>query len=190
MKTNYKVYLIKDLQNNPVYCGLTKQSLKTRFDQHYRRRKFDRTKYYIEAVSSKLTIEQAVVLEEMLIEQYKLRINGWNVSPRSINGYSNAHSEEQKVKWSKERKGKSVSLEHAAKNRVARLGQKSSPEHVEKIMAKKRKPVMCLNNGKIYKSAREAARELGISYCRISEVCNGKRTHTKRYKFKFVKKKQ
>ena len=131
-----------------------------------------------------LTLDQAVILEEMLIVQYNTRIDGLNISPKSINGYSNLHSDEIKAKWSEDRKGKKVSEEHAAKNRIARLGQKNSPEHQAKII--RPKSVMCLETGKVYKSAREAAKQLNLNYSKISLVCNGLRTNTGGLHFKFV----
>lgn len=182
---NYKVYLIKDKTKNIVYVGLTGQSLKKRFEQHVERRCWNKSDFCIELVQEYLTLNEAVILEEILIEQYKTRINGFNVSPRSINGYSNAHSEEQKKAWSEERKGKKVSEEHAAKNKVARLGKKNSPEHQQKILEGLKKPVICIETGKIYSSAREAAKELNVSYSKISNCCTGKRKSTRGLHFKF-----
>jgi hypothetical protein len=181
---NYKVYLIKDLEDNVVYVGLTGGTLANRFSQHVSKRKLNRNHYKIVLAQDYLTLEQAVVLEELLIVQYDTRKVGFNVSPKSINGYSNAHSDEMKAKWSEDRKGKKVSEEHAAKNRIARLGQKNSPEHQAKII--KPKPVMCLETGKVYKSAREAAKDLNLQYSKISLVCTGQRSHTGGYHFKFV----
>jgi hypothetical protein len=184
---NYKVYLIRDKQKNIVYAGLTKNPLKVRFDCHMRRRQLNREEYSIELVLDYLTIEQAVILEEAMILQYNLRQMGWNKSPRSINGYSNAHSEEQKQKWSLERKGKPVSPEHAAKNKTARLGYKNGNYWRQRITEVKSKPVRCIETGIVYASARKAADALGVSYPRISECCNGKRKTTRNFHFEFVK---
>lgn len=183
---NYKVYLIKKADNTIVYVGLTSQALSMRFSQHVARKQLNREDFRIELVQNLLTLDQAVVLEEMLIQQYNTRINGYNVSPKSLNGYSNAHSEEQKLKWSETRKNKKVSEEHAAKNRIARLGKKNSSEHTEKIVKAVSKPVMCIETGKVYKSAREAAKQLKLQYSKISLVCYGKRHSTGGLHFKFV----
>lgn len=182
---NYKVYLIKtkDLEKT-VYVGLTSQALSMRFSQHVSKRNLKREEYKIELVQDYLTLDEAVILEELLINQYNTRVNGFNVSPKSINGYSNLHSEEMKKKWSEDRKGKAVSEEHAAKNRIARLGQKNSPEHQAKII--RPKAVMCLETGEVFKSAREAAKKLNLCYSKISLVCNGKRPTTGNLHFKFV----
>jgi len=47
---------------------------------------------------------------------------------------------------------------------------------------------MCLETGIIYKSAREAAKQLNLNYSKISLVCNGKRKSTGGLHFIFVKK--
>lgn len=181
---NYKVYLIRDKSNDIKYVGLTSQPLSRRFAQHVSKRKLNKDEFKIELVTDYLTIDEAVILEEMLIKQHNTRITGFNVSPKSINGYSNLHSDEQKQKWSEERRNKKVSEEHAAKNRIARLGHTNSPEHQAKII--RPKPVICLETGTVYKSAREAAKELNLQYSKISLVCTGKRSSTGGLHFKFV----
>lgn len=182
----YKVYLIKERNSDKIiYVGLTKQTLHKRFIQHVARKKVSHGTHYITLVQEELTLEQAIALEEMLINQYETRKEGLNISPKSINGYSNSHSEEQKRKWSKERKGVKVSEEHAEKNRVARLGKSNLDSHNKAISEAKSRRIICLNNGKVYESARKAAKELGLQYSKISLVCNGKRKHTKGYIFKF-----
>lgn len=185
---NYKVYLIRDKQKNIVYAGLTKNSLRVRFEGHVQRRHLDRNEYSIELVQEYLTLEQAVILEDLMIQQYSLLSKGWNKSPRSINGYSNTHSEEQKEKWSKERKGIRVSPQHAAKNRIARLGKTNSPEHQGILLKALKKPVMCVETGEVFDSARSAGKALGVSYCRISECCNGKRVSSRGLHFIFIPK--
>ena len=156
------MYVIKDKTDIIRYVGLTSQALSRRFSQHVSKRNLNKNEFKIELVSEYLTLDEAVILEEMLINQHKTREIGFNVSPKSINGYSNLHSDEQKQRWSEERKNKKVSEEHAAKNRIARLGQRNSPEHQAKII--RPKPVMCLETGKVYKLAREAAKELNLNY--------------------------
>lgn len=181
MRKEYKVYVLVDIQNEKiVYAGLTRTSLQRRFLAHKARLK-DKPKFRIELILDYLSIEEAVELEKMLIKQYDLLNNGYNKSPGSINGSSNYHSEDQKKKWSEERKGKRVSPEHAAKNKVARLGHKNPPDR-----SYFQKSVMCLNDGKVFKSARAAAKFYNVSYSKISSVCNGKRLATKGLRFVFV----
>jgi hypothetical protein len=184
---NYKVYLIRDKQKNIVYCGMTGRSLEYRLKDHKYKKKLDDT-FTIELVCDYLTIEEAAILERKLIEQYNLISDGLNKSPGSINGYSQFHSEEQKRKWSLERKGKAVSEEHAAKNRVARLGRKNGELWRQRQFESHAKAVICLETGKVYTSAREAAKELNLQYSKISLVCNKKRSTTGNLHFEFFKK--
>lgn len=183
MQKEYKVYVLRDVQTEKiVYAGLTRMTLQRRFHSHKVRFK-DKPKFQIELVTDFLSREEAVELEKLLIKQYNLLKEGYNKSPGSINGSSNYHSEDQKKKWSEERKGKPVSAEHAEKNRKARLGHKNSPDR-EYFQ----KSVMCLNDGKTFPSARAAARYYKVSYSKISLVCNGKRLATKGLRFVFVEK--
>ena len=187
MQKIFKVYIIRDKHTQQImYAGLTRQTLETRFNSHVYKKKLNRAKYQIELVHEDLTIEQAVVLEKMLIQQYDLLNTGWNKSPGSIDGSSQYHSEEQKKKWSQERKNKPVSPKHAEKNKIARLGKKNTEKHNKALMSAVCKKVICIETGKIYNSAREAARDMKLQYSKISLVCNGKRTTTGGYHFKFV----
>ena len=181
----YKVYLILERRTEQVvYVGLTRQTIYKRFLQHVARKKVNHHTHLIQLVIDGLTLQQGVVLEEMLIGQYNTRATGLNIAPMHTTGYSNYHSEEQKTKWSLERKNKPVTSEHASKNRTARLGSLNSSEHKEAISKANSKSILCLNNGKVYSSHREAAEALDLNYSKISLVVNGKRSHTKGYKFK------
>jgi predicted GIY-YIG superfamily endonuclease len=185
---NYKVYFLKNKHKDIVYCGLTGGELKTRFDAHVVKHKLGREEYSIELVQEYLTLEQAAQLERMLISQHNLIEVGLNRSPGSINGCSQLHSERQKKKWSEERKGKSVSSEHAAKNRTARLGKSNSDYWHKRHVESHSKPVMCVETGEVFSSARIAAKKLNLQYSKISLVCNGKRNSTGGLHFIFHKK--
>lgn len=188
LERKYKVYIIKSCKTNAiVYVGLTRQELKLRFQAHVAKFKFNRNEFKIELVIDGLTILEAAELEKKLIEQYKTLETGWNKSPGSINGFSNYHSEEQKLKWSLERKGKPVSQEHAAKNRIARIGHKNNETWRKAQFESHAKAIICLETNKVYRSAREAAKDLNLQYSKISNVCTGKRKSTGGYTFKFFK---
>lgn len=185
--TNVKVYIIRHKETQDVkYAGLTQRSLFKRFQEHKMKRRISEKQYAIELVQDKLELMQAVKLEEMLIAHYNLLKTGWNKSPRSINGYSNAHSEEQKRLWSVKRKGRKLSEKH--KHKLNRKGLKNSKEHNRRLSEFNSKPVMCLETGIIYKSARLAAKHLNLQYSKISLVCSGKRKTTGGYHFTFVPK--
>jgi len=184
---NFKVYLIRNKARDIVYCGLTSGMIENRFKEHKYTKKLDDT-YTVELVVDSLSREEAALLERKLIEQYDLIHKGLNKSPGSINGYSQLHSEEQKKRWSLERKGKPVSPEHAEKNRKARLGKKNSANWHKRQFESHAKAVICLETGTVYPSARHAAKELGLQYSKISLVCNGKRKTTGGLHFEFYKK--
>lgn len=86
---------------------------------------------------------------------------------------------EHRLKISKGNKGKKhphrkrLSLENKRKLSVAHIGQK--PWNKTKIQ--------CIQNGVIYNSTHEAAKQLGISQGLVSQVLNGKRKHTKGFSF-------
>lgn len=48
------------------------------------------------------------------------------------------------------------------------------------------KPVRCLNDGKTYQSASEAARLLGLNDSSVARVCRGEWHHTKGMRFEYV----
>ncbi len=50
--------------------------------------------------------------------------------------------------------------------------------------------VLCVNSGKIYKTCRDAERELGITRGKVSWACNSQNNKTKGYSFKYVKEKK
>ena len=122
--------------------------------------------------------------------------------------YGKTHSEETKAKISENRKGKMVGVENPfygkthtpeviEKMRAAHLGRKQSPEEkakrIESIMKsegfqKRKKPVLCLNNGVVYESRSEAARQLGLWSESIKSVCQGKLRKTGGYKFEWSNK--
>lgn len=183
---SYKVYLIKDKRDKIWYVGLTKRELSVRFSQHVSKKKLNREDYKIELVQENLSLDQAVQLEKLLIKQYNLLETGWNVSPGSINGYSLNHSDKTKQKLRDLKLNKPVSEEHANKNRVARIGMSNSEYQKRMVSDKNSKKVMCLETGKVYKSAREAAKELGLQYSKISLVCNKKRNTTGGKHFVFI----
>lgn len=185
---NYKVYLIKDKTNKIVYCGLTGQTLEARFKEHVYLKKLNKNIYKIELVQEYLTKEEAALLERMLIKQYNLLEEGLNRSPGTLDGQSVEHSEKTKRYLSLINKGKVVSPEHAAKNRVARLGKKNSGSHNKVLLESIKKPVMCVETGKIYPSAKQAAKELNLCSAKISSVCCGTRKTTGKLHFIHIKK--
>ena len=97
------------------------------------------------------------------------------------------HTEEtlEKLRHAK----KNVSYETRQRQRVAKLGKKLSNYHREKISKGNKKPVKCIELGKIYDSAQDAGKELGIWYTAIADTARGNTRHKTAggYHWKYVK---
>lgn len=84
------------------------------------------------------------------------------------------------------------------KIRFAHLGKRKGKQKPESIKARwdiinknnpngiNAIPIVCINNGQVYKSAIFAAQQLGISDKHIGTVCRGKRNSTHGYIFKYA----
>lgn len=88
------------------------------------------------------------------------------------------YSPEIRKKMSEAQKGRTVSKETRAKMSRAWSGKKGK-------LNNRAKPVVCLNTGEIFESTTEAAQKLGLTQNLVSWVANGKRSHTKNYKFEY-----
>ena len=188
MLENYKIYIIKNKQDKIVYVGLTRRTLSERYEQHIYLKKLNRDEHKIELVKDNMSREEAAILEKLLIDQYNTMNDGLNQAYGDAAGNSRYHTEETKQYLSSINKGKKVSEEHAQKNRVARIGKYNSEYHKQMVSDKVSKSVICLDTGKVYKSAREAARELNLHYSKICLVCQGKRNSTGGYHFRYYTK--
>lgn len=93
-------------------------------------------------------------------------------------------SEEHKKNLSKAHKGQKVVITEETKLKIskANLGHIVSKETRLKLSKK----VIHLDTGKIYNSAREAEKDVGISYKGISMCCTGKRKSYKQTHWEFV----
>ena len=83
------------------------------------------------------------------------------------NFYGKTHSNEQKAKWSKERKGRDMSKAIEASAKV------------------NRKKVINLDTLQVFDSCKEAAEYLGIAPTHISKCCRGKQKKCKGYRFMY-----
>jgi group I intron endonuclease len=123
---------------------------------------------------------------------------------RNLKGENNPffgkrHSEEQKKKWSIDRKetnkGKENSFfgKHHSKETIELMKnicrEKFKDKNVIENMRnskKNSKKIICLNNGIIYKSISEAARQLNIGKGIIQSQLHNRQKKAKGYMFKFV----
>jgi len=81
-------------------------------------------------------------------------------------------------KFNTVQKGLNITLGRGAKGLKNPNGCFTSEEQYKKVL--------CIETGKVYKSAKECADEMGLLRSGISMVCNGKRKTHKGYTFKFV----
>ncbi len=95
--------------------------------------------------------------------------------------------------------GKKQTPEHIAKAAASRIGKSPSDEtrrkiaasntgkrHPEHVLAKTRKPVICLDTGVIYKGVSIAARELSLETGNISKCCKGMLNKTGGVRWSYV----
>ena len=85
--------------------------------------------------------------------------------------YNKTHSDEQKEKWSKERKG----LAHLTDEQIIKLRE----SHFTR-------KVLNVDTGEMFDSIKEAAERYGLKATHITRVCKGKRKTTGGYRFEYV----
>lgn len=189
-------------KNTPLYAAI---------------RKYGRENFTLEPLCSALKPEYLNELEVYFIAYYNsLTPNGYNLTAGGDSAFkrsehtkkkqSNAMlghtvSEETRAKISASlmgqvspRKGVTLSSETRKKISEVQLGKKASEVTKARMAAAKigskaynAKAVMCIETGMVYGSTGEAARALGLQQTSISAVCLGKRQHTGKLTFKFVK---
>lgn len=136
-------------------------------------------------------------------EKTKKKLSLLNTGPNNPN-YGKKLNKEHKNKIAASNKGKKQSEETKKKLSLLNMGAKnpnygkSKSHETKKKMSesqkgKKRnqiffsKKVICLNNGIVYSSIREASFKLKLSKNHISRVCRGKIPSLKGYKFEYFK---
>ena len=148
-----------------------------------------------------LTREQACQMEVYLISRFMTYDEkfGYNISmggdgttgvlktKEQRQRLSNAHkgikqTEEAKAKISKAQKGRVFTEEHRKKLSIAA----KKKNNLALLREKQKKKVFCFENGKMYPSIQEAARELGVSAGNIVAVCKGERKQTGGYHFEYA----
>jgi hypothetical protein len=194
---NYKVYVLKNRQNEVVYVGQTKLELTERLTYH--KNLFEeRRDLTIHLISEVPSIEAAFYLEAKLIEQYGIdsllnKTLGHNPNHKTRDHYrenqkdkSNGFYKHKQSEYAKKVLSERSKGNQYAKNNPSRKGRKNSKEHNESISKHKSKKVMCIDTGEVFKSGRQAAKKLNLQSSKISLVCNGKRKSTGGLRFCFV----
>ena len=202
MENNYKVY-IHIFPNNKVYIGITRNRTDIRWanGKGYKKQEVMSnaiSKYGWENIEHKvlyenLTKEEAEQKEIELIAYYKSNQRQYGYNIQNGGNSNGMHSEETKRKMSKSHIGKNIGEnngmygkhpkgEFKKGNIPYNKGKKMPIEEVKKHC----KPVLCVETGIVYYSAREANNKTDISYKSISSVCNKKRKTTGGYHWEFI----
>ena len=202
MGNNYKVY-IHIFPNNKVYIGITRNRTDIRWanGKGYKSQKVMSNainKYGWKNIEHKvlyenLTKEEAEQKEIELIAFYKSnqRKCGYNIE----NGGNcvGKMSEETKKKISKSNIGKNTGIKNGmygkhpkGEFKKGNIPHNKGKKTSEEKRRKRSKPVLCVETGIVYYSAREANKQIGISYKSISSVCNKKRKTTGGYHWEFI----
>lgn len=199
------IYKITNLITNKVYIGQTTQKFKNRINKHKERMKngkntplYNSLRKYgienfkfeiIEEVSSKEELNQR---EIYYIEKFNsFYPNGYNLTKGGAGTFNYHHTKSDKEKMSKLKKGlfdgeknpfygKHHSQEQIEKWKEQRKGRKLSEEWKLKISkTRKRKPIIDIDTGELFASARDVARYYGKNpdggtASAISNVCQKK----------------
>lgn len=202
MGNNYKVY-IHIFPNNKVYIGITRNRTDIRWanGKGYKSQKVMSNainKYGWKNIEHKvlyenLTKEEAEQKEIELIAFYKSNQRKYGYNIENGGNCVGKMSEETKKKISKSNIGKNTGIKNGMYGKHPKgefkkgniphnKGKKTSEEE----RRKRSKPVLCVETGIVYYSAREANKQIGISYKSISSVCNKKRKTTGGYHWKFI----
>ena len=176
---NYVVYKHTLRDDGRVYIGQTKNVKNRWIPSAYRYcTRFYRAinKYGWDSFDHKivlcgLSLDEANVYEELLIEQYDATNPkyGFNLLSGGLN--------------------KKASIETRRKIGKSHLGKKPTSETREKMSraADNRKvPVMCMETGVVYDSVSSAMRDTGVDSVGICGCCKGKQSHAGGYHWRYV----
>jgi len=177
------IYKATNKMNGKEYIGQTIRDLSVRITEH-KYSAFNRTNnlpfgnamakygfenFVFEEIDSASSIEELNKKEELYISKFNtLFPNGYNLD---LGGNNKNTSEYTRKKQSEFRKALFSNKENHPNWRKSSAAAKS---------------VLCLNNGKVYVSARKAALELGLDPSVVCKVCKNIYSHTKGFKFKYL----
>lgn len=181
------IYKITNIQNDKVYIGQTVQTLNSRKCEHRNRarqranyplynalNKYGFSSFKMEVIDSAVSQEELDDKEIYYIELYNsMHPKGYNLTKGGAGTIGYKHTEEDKVKMSKLKEGmfkgrenpfygKTHTKEQREKWSKERKGKILSEEHKKKISAtRKRIPVINMDTGEVFESARHAVRYYG-----------------------------
>lgn len=178
------IYKITNKINHKSYIGQTINSLKSRFSAHCSAtskslissaiRKYGKENFKIEVITEATSREELNKLEFDLITSNNTLIpNGYNLKIGGDNNsvYSLESKEKMSIKQIEVRKNNPHPL-------LGAVGKKSS----------RSKSILCVTNGIIYESGRQAAIALNLPRSHVNSCARGDkhRNSIKGYKFKYI----
>lgn len=209
----YTAYVLINTVNGKAYVGVTrKKNLYNRFNYGWGYvknkemfadiQKYGWDKFEQNVFARNLTAEEAYNIEQLLIKKLREQ-NPDLVYNRDAGGEHGKHcedtkriikqanvnkvvSEETKAKIRKARAKQVITREAIMKTAAKNRGRKMSPEFCKALSERSRKRVLCVDTGRIYESATEAAKDLNVSLSGISQACHGVYESVKGYHFKYV----
>lgn len=148
--------------------------------------------------------ELTLVYEQACLDKLKPAYNVARCAEASARGMK--RSDETRKKISFTQKGRTVSKESIQRRTETRAGYSHTEETKSKIsnsifvwheteqgkratraaVESHKRSVVCLNNGVVYESIKDAENELGVDHSKISAVAKGKRNHSKGFRFAYM----
>lgn len=98
------------------------------------------------------------------------------------------HREESKIKMSKSHTGKTLSVEHRNSIGATLKGRLPSVNTRMAAVKSRLKKVLCISNGIVYDSVKDAAEKLGVHRPNVGHCCHGRLNSTGGHQFKFIDK--
>lgn len=212
------IYKITNKINGKCYIGQTTESMAKRWKRHIKKTshctalknailKYGSENFTIEEISKAENLTQLNLLEsEFIIKFNTLSPNGYNMTSGGENPaatddvrkrlselnsgenhprFGKKHAVESKEKISQSLKGR---LQPWHKGNSYRKGSSVSEETKLVISEAIRKPIICNETQKIYRSVSEAAKFLSVSVTSVSDVLRGKNKTCKGYTFSYMEK--
>lgn len=124
-----------------------------------------------EILETELSVDEANEREKYYIQKYDSYNNGYNSTLGGEGRLGNKQSLETRKKMSRTRTGMKHSKEHN--------------EHIRDAQICKR-PVICLETGKIYSNPRECAADINTGFREVLAICKGKHLTLKGYHFQYA----
>lgn len=182
---SYTVYM-HVFPNNKKYIGITKGNAEKRWANgfgyssqfvFYAIVKYGWDNIKHEILFTGLTKKEAEQKEIELIKTYNTTINGEGYNVDNGGSSKGMHSKETREKISESKKGRKKSEEEIERLRIAMTPERKK-KMIEASVAKCAKPVMCVETGVSYRSARQASIDVCVDASSIINCCKKK----KRYK--------